>query len=196
VRVDYAIALFLHVLGAIALFIGLALELAISARMRAATTVGQVREALWYGGIIQRIMSLAPLVIFLAGLYLMVTVWGASYAWLDVSLVIFVVLTVLGATVNARHFLVLGQAASSAPDGAVPEALRARIVDPAASAVLLVMTALGISIVFMMTTKPSLIPSLIAVGVALVIGLAVGQLLGRPAGAAAGGAAPGKPMGR
>lgn len=174
-RIDYAIALFLHVMGAITLFIGVALELAIAARMRSATTLGQVREALWYGGIINRSLTIAPAVILLAGLYLMVTAWGASFAWLNVSLVVFIVLAVIGATVNAQHFASLGQAAFSATGDAIPDTVRAKINDARAHGFVVTMTALATAIVFMMTTKPNLVGALIAVAVAFVAGLFISQ---------------------
>jgi hypothetical protein len=117
---------------------------------------------------------------------MMVTIWGPSFAWLDVSLVVFVILAILGATFNARHFASLGQAALSTPDGAVPETIRAQINDPMANASIVLMMALAVGIVFMMTTKPDLVVSLITVVVALAVGFLVAQQMRQPATASVG----------
>jgi hypothetical protein len=169
-QIAYPIALFVHILGAIGIFVGMSLELALMLRLRRTETVGQMREALWFGQVVARIMSIAPLVTFLAGLFMTVTTWGLASAWLDVALPLFFVLAALGSTVTSGHFKALAGAAFTAPDGPVPQHLRAHILDPLFNTVLQTMAALTVGIVFLMSVKPNLVASLAVVAVACTAG--------------------------
>ena len=180
-RIDYAIALFLHVMGAMFIFIGVGLELAVLVRLRRAETMEQVRDAVWYGNIGGRWMSIASVLILLAGLYMVITVWGLSSAWLDVSIPLFFVLAGLGGGVNARHGESLAKAAAASPAGSVPDDIRARIFDPVYNASVMIVSTSAVGIVFLMTAKPDLIGSLITVVVALVLGFLAAQRIRRPA---------------
>lgn len=179
-QIAYAIALFLHVIGAMSLFIGIGLELAVLVRLRRATTMGQVRDATWYGNIASRWMSIASVLILLAGLYMVITAWGLSSAWLDVSIPLFFVLAGLGGGVNARHAESLAKAASDAPEGSIPDDIRARIFDPVYNTGVMVLSTSAVGIVFLMTVKPNLIISLITAAVALVLGLLAAQRIRQP----------------
>lgn len=180
-HVAYTIALFLHIVGAIGIFVGMGLELAVVARLRGATAVAQVREALWYGKLIGRLMQIAPPLTLLAGLYMTVTAWGFAQAWLDIALALFLALTVLGAKVNGGHFKGLAGEAFTAPDGPVPQSLRARILDPVVNTNLQTMVALTVGIVFLMTVKPALVWALATVAIALVLGILSAQPVRRTA---------------
>lgn len=193
-NVAYQFALFIHIVGALGIFIGAGLELAVATRLRGAANVGQVREALWYGKFAARVMQVAPPVTLLAGLYMTITVWGFGQAWLDVALAAFLVLAVMGPAVNGRHFKALAGQAFSAPEGPLPPSLRTHIFDPAVNTILQTMAALSLGIVFLMTLKPSLVWSLVTVVVALALGLlsaapvrrAARELRAQPAAATAG----------
>jgi hypothetical protein len=167
----YHIALFLHITGVAGLFAGLGLELATLLRLRRAETVAQVREALWFGPLVGRLMPRAALLTLAAGLYMAVTAWGFEQAWLDVALGVFLMLALGAPALNGRHMRAIAASAFQAPDGAIPLALRARVVSPALTTSVLTSTTLTLGIVFLMTVKPSLTVALSAIGVALLLGL-------------------------
>ena len=179
-QIAYAIALFLHVMGAITLFIGIGLELAVLVRLRRATTMEQVRDAVWYGDVSSRWMSIASVLIFFAGLYMVITTWGLSSAWLDVSIPLFFVAAGLGGGVNARHGASLAKAAAAVPGGSVPADIRAQIFDPVYNASVMIMSTTAVGIVFLMTAKPNLIVSLITAAVVLILGFLAAQRIRQP----------------
>jgi len=75
--------------------------------------------------------------------------------------------------------LVIDRLARKAPDGPLPEELERSIRDPVLLTAPQTLTALLLGVVFVMTTKPSLVGSLIVMAVALVLGLAWGLLIAR-----------------
>ena len=72
----YAVALFVHVLGALGLFAGLALEWAGLRRLRGATTASQVQARAATFAVLPRLYIPSAVAILLPGLYMTVTVWG------------------------------------------------------------------------------------------------------------------------
>jgi hypothetical protein len=179
-QIAYAIALFLHVMGAISLFIGVGIELAVFVRLRRAATMEQVRDAVWYENISGRWMSIASVLILFAGLYMLVTTWGLSSAWIDTSIPLFFVLAGLGGGVNARHGVALAKAVAAVPDGSIPADIQALIFDPLYNAGVMIMSTTAVGIVFLMTVKPNLAGSLVAAVIALVAGILVGLSVRRP----------------
>jgi hypothetical protein len=109
-----------------------------------------------------------------------ITAWGLSSAWLDVSAVLFFILAGLGGGVNARHGESLAKAASAAPDGSIPDDIRARIFDPVYTAGVMIVGTSAVGIVFLMTTQPNLIISLITAALALLLGLLAAQRIRQP----------------
>lgn len=126
----YDIALFLHLLG-VALLIG-AVTTTVLATLRAqtATSVSDIRLLTGVMTKIDLIIGPAMLLILADGLYMVSRHggdgsirWGSG--WVDIALGIFLLMAVLGPTVEAGHAKRLLAAASQAPDGPVPASLDA-----------------------------------------------------------------------
>lgn len=161
----YDIALFLHLLG-VALLIG-AVTTTVLATVRAqtASSVGEIRLLTGVMKKIDLVIGPAMLLILADGLY-MVSRHGDdggirwSSGWVDVALVIFLVMAVLGPTVEAGHAKRLLVAASQAPDGPVPVSLDAL----RRAQVPMYVSSFGVSqilaFLFLMTDKPGLPGSL------------------------------------
>jgi hypothetical protein len=164
----YSIALFLHLVGVLALFAGIGLEQVGLRQLRNAGSVSQVREWMTLMRGRRRIDGPAALIILVSGGYLMGH--GAGYhAWVAAGLVGMVAMAVLGAGVGRPRFVAIGRAIS-ATDGPVPATLRERIEDPVLRLSAATRFALGIGVVFDMVVKPSAVGAAVVLIVALAIG--------------------------
>ena len=172
----YSIALFLHLVGVLALFAGIALEQTGLRQLRNARTVAQVREWLALLRGLRRIDAPAGLTILVSGGYL--AAQGAGYhAWIGAGLVGMVLMAVLGAAVGRPRFLAI-VSAMPANDGPIPSPLRRRLADPVLRASAATRAALALGVVFDMAVKPGASGAVTALVVALVIGAAA-SLRGR-----------------
>lgn len=175
----YPIALFVHIVGVLGLFMAIAVEVVGVVRLRRAQTVEQVCEIVEANAFLANVFPVVTITILFAGLYMVVTRWGWSNAWVDVSLSVFVLLSVQGVAVNARYMRQILSQAQSSSHGPVPPELSARISSPVLWTSELSMAALALGIVYMMTLKPDLTGSLLTVVITLTLGVAAGQLASR-----------------
>src|SRR5947208_12212892 len=175
----YPIALFLHVSGAIGYFVGMGVWLFGLATMRRAQRVEQVRSIVQLVGLSGPLFGISVLLLLTAGLYMALTAWSLLTGWIVVGLISLVLLAPLGTAVLEPRRLVIDRLARKAPDGPLPEELERSIRDPVLLTAPQTLTALLLGVVFVMTTKPSLLGSLIVMAVALVLGLAWGLLIAR-----------------
>jgi hypothetical protein len=175
----YNVALFLHILGAVAIGAADVLLLAGLLRARGAHTVAELR--LW-SGLAEgsgRMIAPAVVVLLVPAMYMVVTAWGWTTAWIDVALGALLILPLLGRIVLSPRLNALHTGALQAPDGPVPAALRRRRTDPAMWAAVWISTAVYVGIIFLMTNKPDLGVSLATMAVALIVGAAL-PLVVRP----------------
>jgi hypothetical protein len=166
----YAIAVFLHIVGALGLFAALGLEWASLLNLRRATAAGQAREWVRVLASLRTVAGPAALTILVTGIYLTATRWGGQ-GWIGVGLGGLVLIAVLGATLTGRRTGAIARAVASEA-GAVSAALGDRLRDPVLMLSAWLRTALALGIVFVMSTKPSGAGALTAVGVALGLGFA------------------------
>jgi len=162
----YSIALFLHIVGALLLFVTLTVEgIALRLLRRAVTTEAAQGSAALLR--LNRIVGpLSALGVLIPGLYMTATTWG-WVPWIVVGLVSWLAIAVLGA-VNGVRILALERS----------QALLTGIRNPIflISWSTRVGTALGV--VFLMTVKPGAAAAVIAVLLAAAAGAALAVLLG------------------
>jgi hypothetical protein len=171
----YSIALFLHVVGDIGIFIGMGVQLLSLAVLRRSESVEQVRAIAWLITLTNPIGLISALVTIAAGLYMALTVWGLQIGWIAVALGSIIVLLppLIGGIIEPRMKAIV-KLATEAPDGPLPESLKSRIDDPVLGTALQTGAAVVFGIVFLMTTKPSLAGSIATMTIALVLGLVSG----------------------
>jgi hypothetical protein len=175
----YSIALFLHLVGVLALFAGIGLEQTALRRLRNALSIAQVREWTTVLRGLRRIDAPAGLTLLVSGGYL--AEHGAGHhAWVAAGIIGMVAMAVLGVAVGRPRFLAIVTALPQS-DGLVTPSLRARIDNPVLRASAATRAALGLGIVFDMVVKPAAAGAVIALVVALVIG--AGTSLARSTGA-------------
>lgn len=165
----YSFALFLHIVGALGLFIAIGLEWTSLWYLRRAMTTEQAREWLNVFGLIRWIGAVSLVAILIPGFYMTATVWG-GVAWIGLSLAALILIAVLGAVLTGRRMAAIGPAVAR-EKGPVSPALHQRLHDPLLWASIQTRAAIALAIVFLMTVKPGLGASLLTIGVAVIIGL-------------------------
>ena len=173
----YTIALFLHVLGALGMFVALAFEWVAWAGLRRSGTVQEARGWLGLLGLVRRVGPASLGLILVAGLYMTATVVGWT-AWILVGLASFVVIAALGGISNGRSLPAIERALQT-DTGPISDALRQSMSAPILAASVRVRTALALGIVFLMTTKPDVVGALVVIAVAAAVG-AVASRVGMP----------------
>jgi hypothetical protein len=174
----YSVDIFLHVMGAITVFLGYgSLLLAVTAARRA--TRSEQVQAITSTLLATRKIGLERIsvidVIVIAGV-LMIAVTGADMAlslqiirapWIDVAIGSFILLAPLGPLVINPRLHQIADAADLAPSGPISSGLRMRVRDPLLTVALGGSFGLLIGLVFLMTTKPTLSIALTAIAVAV-----------------------------
>ncbi len=172
----YALALFLHICGAIGVFAGLGVWGFGVAALRRAQRVEQARLLaalikssgnLVVGGIV---------LLGIAGFYMAVTVWGARATWIIVATISFALLAPGGLLALDPRVRAIARLTQMAQDGPLPEALAARTRDPLLATGLSVYIACLVGIVFIMTNKPATVESALTI----VVAVSAGALLSLP----------------
>ena len=168
----YTIALFLHVTGALGLFVAIGLEWISLPRLRRAASVEQARTWLGVLGSLRPSGASSALMLLVTGIYMMITTWRGA-AWAGIGLLALVLIAALGAALNGRRVRAIGRALPAEP-GPLPQALVQQLRDPVLVFSARLRAALALGVVFIMCTKPELAGSLTAMGAALAIGLVAG----------------------
>lgn len=173
----YTLMLFVHIVGAIGVFVGVGVWLFAAVALRRAQAVGQVRALI---GLIQpsgNVVIVSILLLGGAGFYMGITAWGERATWIIVATISFLLLAPFGVFVIDPRLRAVAKAADAAPDGPLPEELAARTHDPLVGMGLSLYVGVLLGIVFLMTNKPSTGVSIMAMIVATALGLASGSLL-------------------
>ena len=167
----YTLALFLHVSGAIGAFISLGVWLFGLSALRRARRVEQVRALAWLMILVDPLMVVSVLLIGLAGFHMALSTWGLQTSWIAVAFASFVLMAPLGPFVLSARMHTIRKMAGEAPDGTFPDVLFKRIHDPILPVTASTLVSMLLGIVFLMTTKPSLLASILVMGLALLPGL-------------------------
>lgn len=164
----YSLALFVHVIGALLLFVTLTVEGVALRLVRRAVTAAEARGAAAMLRVNRVVGPLSALGVLGPGLYMTATSWGAV-AWIVVALVSWAVIAVLGAF-NGIRIVALDR--SLAKDGA-PSAM-AQLRNPMFLVSWLTRVGIALGVIFLMTVKPGALVSVLAVVVAAAAGGALG----------------------
>lgn len=171
----YPLAVFLHVVGVMALVALSGLEWAILHRLRRDPEPGEVTVALTTLGKGQKLVALGAPLLLLSGLYLVWAAWAWTTPWIITGGVSTVVLGFLGGNVTGRHM-----GALIASDGAnLPAHL------PGMWTSFTIRIAVLVATVFVMCAKPGLEGSVGAIAVAVAAGWLMARGRTEPASAGA-----------
>jgi len=166
-----SIALFVHIVAMLGLFVGLALEwLSLESLQR--SHPAQAASAIAVLRALPRYMAGAVGLIFVSGVYLAVRVGVFDLGWVRVSLGSMVVMGILGGPVIRSQMRAVLRAGDENAQGGVPSSVRRDASHPLLRASLRTRVAVGLAIVYLMIGKPDLGESLLLIGAALAVGAA------------------------
>jgi hypothetical protein len=177
----YALALFVHLVGVIGIFAGLATWLFGAVVLVRADRVEQVRVIAGAMGAVGNLVVASILVLAAGGFYMGLTTWGIQAVWLDVATVAFALLAPIGAFVIDPRVKAILKLARQEPDGPLPQKLAASTRSGFLLISLLVYVVYLQGIVFLMATKPALIEAMIAMVAAVAGGVILGLIVQRTA---------------
>ena len=167
----YSIVLYLHIVGALLLFVAMGIEFMTVSRLRSAGTAEQARDWLSVLGSMRVIGPVALVTILVPGLYMAATSAGWQ-AWNILALLAMVVMAALGAASNAARMPAIGRSIGPLR-GQVPPEARARLRDPIVWSSILIRIGIGLGIVLLMTLKPDAFGAIVALVVFAVAGAAL-----------------------
>lgn len=163
----YSIALFLHVVGALLLFVTLTIEGVALGQLRQAGTTESARRAVGMLPLNRIVGPFSALGVLVPGLYMSITSWG-WVAWIVVSLASWVVIALLGA-VNGIRILALERSGD----------LLGGIRNPVFLISWLTRVGIALGVILLMTVKPDTAVSVVAILVAGAAGAGLGIALSK-----------------
>ena len=173
----YTVALFVHVLGAVALFVAVSLIVVAFMRMRAASTLEQVREWATVADVAGKSLAFIALIVLVPALYMVNQAWEFTTPWVAAALITFIAQAVLGAALSGRTIARVNKLAQAAVSGPVPAELRAQLLGPKLWLTEAVRLTLLIGILCLMTIKPDALFSVLVLAGMLLLGIILGVLM-------------------
>jgi len=166
----YTAVLYVHLLGAVALFIGQGMEWITSALFRGASSTEEVRAWLRVFRVSPPLSGIGIAVLLLSGGYLAQRSGAMKQGWIPATLLAIGLALVLGLALIMPRMARLRKALSSLNEPVGVE-LRSRLSDPVLLTAIRTRVLLAAGIVYLMVAKGPFMPSLAALAVALVAGL-------------------------
>jgi len=166
----HVLVLFLHLAGALALFIGYGIEWTASSLFRNAASVEQVRAWLRVFKVSPPLAGAGLGVLLLSGGYLASLSGAMKQGWMLATFIgIFLALALGFALILPRMKAI--RSALPAGNEPLPAALRSRLADPILLTSIRVRVLLAAGIVYLMAAKPPLVSSLLILVFAVILGL-------------------------
>lgn len=166
----YLIAKFIHIVGALGVFVVLGVEWLSLKNLRQASNITQLHEWTRIISGLQRLGGVSMVAILISGFYMM-AVARMHADWLVVAFGSLILLALLAAAVTGRRMAVIRQSISKETES-ISRSLYQLLHQPLLWIVMQERVAIGLGIVFLMTAKPDLIGSLLAMSLAAILGLA------------------------
>lgn len=167
---DYSIALYLHIVSVLGMFVALGVEWIGLSQVRGAQDFGQIR--VWMGILksVPKVGLPSMLAAVLSGLYMMWKVWGGT-PWLIMSIGALVLIIVLFVAVTRPRMTAVGRALGAHKVPVVSQAFHSLANHPLLWISIQTRIAIGLGIIFLKVAKPDWTGSLLTIGVAIVLGL-------------------------
>jgi hypothetical protein len=166
----FSVVVFLHLAGALALFIGYGIEWTASGFFRSATSAEQLRSWLRVFKVSPPLSGAGLGVLLLSGGYLASLTGAMKQGWIPATLLGILLALVLGFALILPRMKRI-RAALPAGNEPFSSALRSAISDPVLLTAIRVRVMLATGIVYLMVAKLPLDPSLLVLAVAAVLGV-------------------------
>ena len=165
-----SLVLFTHVVGVLALFVGLGLEWIGLDGIQRSTTRAEALPGLRLIAIVPRLFGTALAGIVLSGFYLGARVGVLGNDWMRASYGALLLMAIVSGPVSRSPMRALKRVAAVPADGTV--ALRAAAANPILRMSLRIRIAFGLAIVFLMIAKPAAGESLLVLALASIVTIA------------------------
>ena len=166
----YLIAKFVHIAGALGIFVTLGVEWLSLWNLRRATSNTQVQEWMRTARGVQRLGGISMAAILISGFFMM-AVAKIHAPWLIVAFASLIVLGLLAAGVTGRHMKAIRKSIDLNTE-LISSTLYQLLHQPRLWIVMQTRVAVALGVVYLMTAKPDLIGSLLVMGIAALLGLA------------------------
>ena len=173
----YNVVLFLHILGAVIMFMAIAvLALSMLSMLHSKDTENVKR---WSGLAVKTdvLFPMSTLLIVVPALYLVFSTWGWGTAWINVSLTALLGASFLGPVINLRRLKGILAAAEAETDAIPSIGLMNKVRDRVLWNSVSIMSMLAVGILFLMAVKLALFGSLITMALAVAIGFGLAQFV-------------------
>ena len=161
-----SVVLFMHVVGMLVLFIGLAVEWLSLESLRRATTSEHAASWVSVQSMLKRVYGIAFAMLLVSGIYLARRVGYFEFAWLRLAFGLMILMGLVGA-LGGRAVRSRGVGLNALPRLTSDLWLRAS---------LFMRAAMGLAVVYLMIGKPRLGASLVVTGVAVAAGATISLL--------------------
>ncbi|MEH7415533.1 DUF2269 family protein [Neobacillus drentensis] len=176
----YSIVLFLHIIGAVVMFVAVGITLLAMISMLHSKTTDTLRNWAALAVKLDGLLPFSVILILVPGFYLVFSSWGFGNAWIDLSLALLIIMTFMGPAINLRRLKAILHAANAEKNQSPSTVLLEKVRDRVLWNSVVIMTMLAFAIVFMMTVKVSMMGAIISVVVAIILGfIAANMLLSR-----------------
>jgi hypothetical protein len=166
----YSIALFLHIVGALGVFVVLGLEWTGLWQIWSAMRPEQVRAWMAILRSARKVGIASMLTTVISGIYMMLTAWG-GVAWIIVTLGALVLVMGLSVALTGPRMAAIGRALAT-EKGPLSDTFHSLANHPLLWISIQTRVAIGLGIVLLKTAKPDLGGSLLTIGIAIVLGIA------------------------
>lgn len=173
-------ALFVHIIGVIGMFAGVALHIATLTGLRRAESIAQMKDFLKVSGKTQIIFPISVPLILLSGLYMMYlsAQKGRALGWMIVALIVFIIVGIITGKAGESHAKRI-QAQVDASHGKISNELHLETHDTKALGVQFIGLWTLFGIVALMVFKPDVAGSIIVVTASIAAGFAHAAILDR-----------------
>ncbi len=163
----YKTSLFLHVVGALLMCAGIAVEWLYLVAMRKAATTENLRETLYNFSRLNRIYPASMILILIPGIYMMAVVWRDA-DWIMIGFLGLVLLGLIGSIFTGKKMKAIRKEVTGSKQ--ITSELRSLLQSSALLNSLKVRTTIFLGIIYLMTVRPEMVGSIIALVISAVIG--------------------------
>jgi len=164
----YKFILMLHILGALALFIGIGFEWLCLNRINNTVVYEQLKEWINFLHSLKIIFAISGVVLLLSGIYMSFTVWGST-AWIIFSFAGLVFNSINGSVITGKKIAVLHNLING-EEGKTLQNIFEQNQNQKLLSYFQLRSAISLAIIFMMTFKPDWIVSASAFVAAFIVG--------------------------
>lgn len=173
----YNVMLFFHILGTIVMFVAIGITLTAMIAMLYAKKTEILREWAALAVKLDGLLPFSVILILLPGLHLVFTAWGWGMAWVNLSLITLIAMTLMGPIINLRRLKAILTAVNNETEPTPSSETLDKVRDQTLWHSVITMTMLVIAILFLMTVKPAVLGSLIVLGTAILFGVVAARTL-------------------